>query len=268
MLDATNSYKKLKVEQQRIIDFAILVCYSVPNMKKTFVGIKKGVDNFELVVPDFFPLNTKEKYLEKSENYKSNLSKYLIVSSFSFFEAYIEDVCLELLSFHGGRDEFYSFIRNKIKNKVINQSNTLVELKKHINQHFNAKRKQKYEKIIAELNNEANFIFPSGHFSSYGFYFFADLFESGKFETEKIPDLLEFIFGIDLSEKINKLPEFEDWNLRETFDNCFQTRNKIAHEGRLNIGLKHTMDYIRYFRYIALKIDKHLVNNFFILENV
>ncbi len=59
MINHTQSYTLLKNEQQTIMDFAILICYAVPNLNKTINGIKKKVPNYglanpEVVEPEYF----------------------------------------------------------------------------------------------------------------------------------------------------------------------------------------------------------------------
>jgi hypothetical protein len=81
-----------------------------------------------------------------------------------------------------------------------------------------------------------------------------------------IPDIMEFGFGLNLSEKINKHPELEEKNLRETFDTMRDIRNLIGHGSANDVGLEKTMDLIRFLRHLALKFDSHLVKNFFVIE--
>ncbi|EJF54557.1 hypothetical protein SapgrDRAFT_2905 [Saprospira grandis DSM 2844] len=138
MLAHTESFKRLKTEQQSIIDFGILTLQAVNQLGKSFklyegAGTFDGIKNFDSVesiknekreeIPKnyFTIVNDKENFEKKlthkrfkklKKQHKFNLSKYMLISGFSFFEAYFMDVLEELIDFHGGHD-YYKRIKSR-----------------------------------------------------------------------------------------------------------------------------------------------------------
>jgi hypothetical protein len=72
---------------------------------------------------------------------------------------------------------------------------------------------------------------------------------------------------MDLSEKVNKHSDLKNKDLQQTFKILRDLRNDIAHGKSTSLSLDKTMDFIRFLRHLSKKIDKHLVEHFFILEN-
>lgn len=270
MLNHTKSFKILKIEQQKILDFSVLVCYAIPNLKKSIKGFKENIINYEsFVKPDYF-IDTfdinKVEYLTK--NYKKNLGKYLLLSAFSFFESYIKDVVLELIDFHGGVDIFTSRLHERHKDMLNNESIEINNYKRKLQEPAKKNKKEKYKKYIKKLNEQPNYRHPSELLATYGLKHFIENVTGVQFKSYFIPDLLEYAFCMNLSDKINTHPDLMDKNLRETFDIMRELRNNIGHGNTTDIGFEKVMDFIRFQRHLAVKIEEHLLNYFFILEDI
>lgn len=268
MIPSTDSFNRLKSEQQKILDFAVLVCHAVPNVKKTIKGHEKKVKHFSIPKPDYFKLTTNERLLELSKEYKENLAKYLIISSFSFFESYFKSVLKELLEFQGGIDKFADTISKKHKAIIAQNNNSAKKHKRKLQEPFRKKNYKKYEKHRKALMNHSEFKMPSELFSFFGVKHFFELVNSNSFRSAMIPDLLEKGLLMDLNDKVNKTSSLKDKNIKETFDTMRKLRNKISHGDKTDIDLQKTIDYIRFLKFLSIKIDKHLIENFFILENL
>ncbi len=85
------------------MNFAVLMCYAVPALKRDLKLISAGTLP-SLEAPDYF---TKDKSTpttlhDFAKNYKGNLASYLWLANFSFFEAFISDAIKEMVEFHGG----------------------------------------------------------------------------------------------------------------------------------------------------------------------
>ena len=115
MIKHTLAFKRLKTEQQNILDFTVLVCYAIPNLKKSIKGFKENVKNYEkLAKADYFIEEINLPKIEKLvQDYKGDLGKYTLLSAFSFFESYIKDVVNELIDFHGGQEIFIRTISQR-----------------------------------------------------------------------------------------------------------------------------------------------------------
>ena len=76
MIDCTEALKRLKREQQRILDFSILICHAIPNVKKTIKGFEQSIAHFSLPTPDYYNKEPEGRIKELSKHYKENLSKF------------------------------------------------------------------------------------------------------------------------------------------------------------------------------------------------
>lgn len=268
MINCTESLKILKTESQRILDFSVLICYAIPGLKKLIRGYKEKIEHFDKFhKPDYFKEKVDINRLSAvSNNYKSNLSKYILISAFSFFEAYIKNVIEELIEFHGGKEEMIKFSLQR-RNSHLNQTNLgIVKNKRKIQEPFKKKNWQKYQKYQSNLENENRFRFPSELISPIGMKYLIEIIQGKNFRSALIPEILEIGLGLDLTEKINKHEDIKDKDLKETFEIIRDWRNLIGHGTSGDLGLLKTMDMIRFLRYLAVKTDKHLIENFFILE--
>lgn len=269
MIASTNSFQRLKSEQQKILDFAVLICHAIPNVKKTIKGNEENIEYFSIPEPDYFNLVHQHKLKELSKHYKTNLSKYLIISSFSFFEAYFKSVLEELIDFQGGIDKFVETISNRHK-AIINQDadEELTKHKRKLQEPFKKKNIKQYELHGDKLLRNSAFTMPSELFSVLGIKYLFDLVSSDRFKSVMIPELLEKGLLLDLNEKINKSSSLKDKTLKETFESMRDLRNKVSHGDNPDVDFAKAMDYIRFLRFLSVKIDKHLIDNFFILENL
>ncbi len=153
------------------------------------------------------------------------------------------------------------------RNRHLNQTNTeIVKNKRKIQEPFKKKNWQKYQKHQSKLENENEYRFPSELISPIGMKYLLEIIQGKNFRSALIPEILEIGLGLDLSEKINKHEDINDKNLKETFEIIRDWRNSIGHGTAGELGLLKAMDMIRFLRYLAIKTDKHLIENFFILE--
>lgn len=268
MISNTEAFKRLKTEQQRIIDFSVLICYAVPNLKKSIKGYEEKVENYKtFITPEYFKEDTDIKRLKAiSRNYKENLGKYTLVSAFSFIEFYFRDVVKELIEFHGGKERFIENIQHRQKDIISNEDENIENKKRKLREPIKPSKWEKYKKQIDELEKNPKYRHPSELLAGFGLRYFAEIVLGINFKSVLIPDLCENAFGIDLSEKVNKHPDLVEKDLKETFDYARELRNQIGHGNSGDIGFNKVMDLIRFFRVFAVKIDKHLVKNFFVLE--
>jgi len=70
MIDHTQSYKRIKQEQQKIWDFAVLICHAVPALKKTIAGVEESVPLDSIPTSDYFTNRERRlKAIAKHYNY-------------------------------------------------------------------------------------------------------------------------------------------------------------------------------------------------------
>lgn len=266
MIISTESFNRLKKEQQSILDFTVLICHSIPNVKKTIAGETKSVPHFSIPKPDYFIKSPNSRILELSQNYKSDLAKYVLISAFSFFESYIKSVTKELFDFHGGKDLFIAKVIERQKGYFNLENEDRKNSIRKLQEPLKPVKWQKYKKHLKELEDDYEYRRPSELISPLGIKYLSDMTASGNFKSVFIPDILELGYSIDLSDKVNQHAHLKDKNLKDTFDYYRELRNSISHGDKVQVSIEKAMDLVRFLRHIAVKVDKHLVEYFFILE--
>ncbi len=234
------------------MDFAIVVSYAVPCLK---FSLKEMPSNEPpLFKPDHFdsrPVKT-EKVLHDTKTYKETLSRHIVLSSFSYFEAYFHDVLQEILEFHG--KDFLFNISSISTNtdddeKVEKARKKLSEYPKKSNLDCYKSNKAKMLKCGQAL--------PSSLLAQYGYKKLIELIEGNYIPAGKIPELSSNILQL----KFDRIEEEELYGYKEI-------RNKIAH-GRISDGSLYVAKAIEmnnFFRNLALKIDKHVLKYFLLVE--
>lgn len=257
MIGNTKSYSRLKTQAEELFNFAVVVCYAVPSLKAQVSVIKKGLAGPNLPRPDYFTgdKTPPEGVQQRAENYKHTLARYIVISSFSFFEAYIEDAIRELIDFHGGDEQFINTAEQSAKKFLSAMPASIEKHKRKLQEPIKPQKKLKYAKHSQELI-DAGYRFPSELLSSYGVRAIIQKLESLK--SADIPDLMMQGFHLNLDQKtIDRFHEIRG------------ARNDIAHgkiAKRKNLSLNDAMQMNSDLRDIAVKFDKHLVEHFFVIE--
>lgn len=269
MINHTKAYTILKISQQSTMNLLVLIGQAVPELGKNLRAIDQGVSfsHQDKLIPvklsnhDIFkhrPINT-NLVKGKTSEYKKDLAKLVLISSFSFFEVYFKDVSKELIEFHGGKEVFLKYSEDKLfarQNSQIKSSN-----KKNLQEKYESHRKEKYLKNISTIE-EQGYIFPYEKFSLFGFYKFAEIVSSDKpdFSAAQIPDLLKYIYGFNVdNEKKGKD------SIRTRFDNMRNKRNNVIHKGE-DIELNKALEYNNFLKEVSKQIDKHLIEHFFVIQ--
>jgi len=267
MVVNTKAFIRLKSQQSLLMNFAVLVCSSVPALKKSIKGLEENVANYErLPTADYFKGTKVSLLKEYVKYYKLNLSKHLILSAFSFYEAYKKSAIEELIEFHGGKENFLLLTERKAKATLDIDNDDIKKSRKKLNEYPKKGKNQKYSKHVKILEKRHDFRFPGELFASYGIKYFIEFTQGGNFTASAIPDVLEYAFHFDLMGKVNVHSDLKDKTLRETVEYLRTLRNQIAHGDNVSIGFEKCMDLIRFFRKLTSTFDKHLVANYFILE--
>lgn len=261
-MNKTNAFVKWQKNTQEIFDFSVVIHYAIPNLKQKIKLIEEGKAR-SLCRPDYYKSH-KEGYYS-SENlinslktrisgYKSHVSDYLLLSLFSYFEAFIVDVIKEFLEFHGGISTFQSFAIKKSKYSMNILCNDK-EIKKHKNKlkPTDAKNQPDRKHATRELKKTL-YRFPSDHFSAYGIFMLGKKVEDLK--ARDIPEVLINVLLIELTpEEIEK------------FHNIRNIRNNIAHGQPVNLNIKLVTEYNEVLMGVAKKVNNHICEFFKIYEN-
>jgi hypothetical protein len=248
----TQQYVRLRKQIQKTFDFAYVVCQSVPCLKLQMSLIKKDVIK-SLPAPDYFgKSNALDAISQQVKEYKSELCRHTILSSFSYFEAYVTDVVRALIDFHGGAEEFHARSVRNVRRIINNQSEKHIGAKRvlqknKINNNFNIQDATK----ILEMQN---YVFPSEMLYPLGVKFLSQ--KIGNLRASEIPSFVQDAFGMQISDL-----------LIEKFHEVREIRNKIAHGNSVELIIKDVAKMNSTLRDFALEIDKYLMANFFITES-
>ncbi len=252
MISHTKAFMVLKEQNQTLFDFSVLTCQSVPALK----GYMKAVDAKAVPkIPDADHFKGPPDFAQLRKfatTYKKTLGRLVFLSSFSYFEAYFKALIEEVLQFHGGQD---AFIESSVKRltahlaacdtpEVAKASAKLREYKKsHVI--------PSYRKQIKAIET-TEFRFPSELFATFG------LVQLGNYKDLKasqIPYVAKWGFGVPLSDK----EESEFSKLRDE-------RNGIAHGNVVEVNFTRGLEASRFLRELSVKLDKHVVKHFLVIE--
>ena len=154
----SNAYKKLKKQIQEAVELIVLTAHAVPALKGYIKAVEKGGAE-KIPDPDYFiKPDAHDRLLSLIPNYRKLLGKFILLSSFSFFEAYVIDVIIELLGFNNET----KFLANTLDKKDVES------ILKKLRENPKKGKLLKYEKLNKELV-EAGYRFPSKYINEYGF---------------------------------------------------------------------------------------------------
>jgi len=246
----SNAYAILRDKSQEFLDFVVLSCTAVPTLtKQIHVAGVGGIS------PDHFKGSPDAtQLLSYAAVYQESLARMIVITLFSYFEAYVKGLLIEIVNFHGGATTFQATADKRAKAFVANSSQTIIDSKRKLQEPAKAAKIGSYKKYSAILVEEG-FRFPSELLAPYGV---KNLIQKAKPKGSKafeIPELLRdalcFPFPVKDDARINSIRE---------------TRNKIAHGKVGPITLAEALTIGKDLRDIAAKVDKHAVEHFFVLE--
>jgi len=190
-------------------------------------------------------------YVENIENcavgYQSKLATYLYFSTFSYFEAFISDISIEII------DSFDKLDKTEyLKNHEPTQD--LINDKIKLDKKFDPRKKDRYLKFSSKLKAQGYYTPEEIMFSS-----LTDLFNSKitNLKANEIPEFLEktFLFNLTKDEK-------------ETFHSIRNNRNSIGHGDKgFTPNLTDVIKANKFFKRLSDRIDKHVIFYFFKLNN-
>ncbi|QDU29970.1 hypothetical protein ETAA8_50880 [Anatilimnocola aggregata] len=246
----TKSLERHKAAVQGAFDFAVTICYSIPQLSQHLAEVESG--KTALQQPHYFaPQNSTVFLKDNVVEFENRLSTYLLLSIFSFFESYIKSVVTEMLEFHGGADAFLALAEKRDRTLTgVSETADVLEAKKKLRKDVSSKyaKYQKYSKVL----RAHGYRFPSERLSSYGARMLIS--ELKKLKAAGIPDLLEH----GLSVRITSMEKTK-------FNDIKKCRNNAAHGTPTAIDLSYIRDANEFFRDWSFRIDSHLIEHFFVV---
>ena len=163
MIKHTDSYLRFRKQSQDMLNFVVTVCFAIPSLKEQIRLTRAGIAS--LPPPDYFKAISIEP--SRLVDYKLKLSRYIVLGSFSYFEAYVIDAITEMIEFHGGAEEFIKRTRKKNEEFISSADISTQEHIRKLQEPEKPGKKLKYLKHSKCLI-EAGYKFPSGLLAVYG----------------------------------------------------------------------------------------------------
>lgn len=251
----TKSFELLKGQIQSTLDFSVLCCQAVPALNAYMKAVDLGSAS-KLPDADHFKGDPNFEQLKGFiPEYRKNLGKLMFISSFSYFEAYFKALIEEVLNFHGGQDDFVELSLKK-QNQHMHYAEQEAPRKSanKLREYAKKGKELKYKKHTKELEH-TDFRFPSELFSTFGIMELGNNYKDLK--ASQIPHVACWCFGVELTEdEINRFSELRD------------LRNRVAHGKVLQIEFNEANSANQFLRNLAIKIDRHVVKHFLVIETI
>jgi hypothetical protein len=254
LISHSKCFRLLKEQNQTLFNFAALCCQAVPSLKGYIKAVEGGTakklpdaDHFK-GEPDFVKLRG------YASEYKRTLGRVVFLSAFSYFESYFKALIQEVLLFHGGHEAFLqsALRRHASHTDALNQPDiekSASKLREYKKDHFAGS----YRKHIKALE-QSDYRFPSELFSLFGI---VELSRYKDLKASEIPHVAKWCFGVELT---------EDEEL--DFSKYRDVRNEIAHGSLTELDFSKGLEASRFLRDLSIKIDKHVVKHFMVIEGM
>jgi hypothetical protein len=254
-LPNTEAYLRLREQAQGVFEFAVLTGHAVPALRHDISEIQSGART-GLESPDYFDWGTTtlDQLNESQHVYQERMANYLLLSSFSFFEAYIKDAVLEFLRFHGGSDRLIQLAARRDAQFIASQPKEKPGKVQKLRKPASTDGITKFtlRKLTEELRAQG-YRFPSDLLSAFGIRMLVR--QLSNFKASHIPMLLTEGLHMPLSAEVLK-----------EFDRVRVTRNAVAHGRPAPLTIKAVADMNSTLRDIAKTVEDHLIRHFFVQE--
>jgi hypothetical protein len=253
MINHSQAYAKLREEIQASMDFVLLCCHAIPALSGYIKAVDKGSVP-KLPDPHYFRLPTDQQRLKEiMPEYRKVLGRFLLLTSFSYFEAYIGNIFDEIFDFHKDSGGLLQIALKKRENSLKVIDPKIEHIVRKLRERPQKSKMLKYQKLSKSLDR-TGFRFPSDLFSFYGIIVLQERIKD--LRSVQIPDLIKTALGIDITEKE-----------KENYHRIRELRNGIAHGKVKEVDLIEGIQDMKFLRSLAQKIDRHVSKHFFIIEN-
>ncbi len=253
MIPHTQAYDRFRAEGIALYDYAVLLSFAVPclekEIKKISGAVKGKLPRSRYIKNDSI---TAEELLVRISNAGDTLGKEILLTTFSYFEAYVSEALKEMIDFHGGEKRLQDMCRKHLLSQDKSLSSRAIESRKKIQEYPKANLMPKYKKHNRVLIVEACPL-PSQRAAAYGWKALAEVAKN--FKAHKIPDVIFDGFLVPITD-----------TERSEFHTLRDKRNKIAHGKLHRYPVRIAITHGKFLRDLAVRIDKHIVENFLLIE--
>ncbi|HEX8211775.1 MAG TPA: hypothetical protein VF584_16490 [Longimicrobium sp.] len=251
MLRHSNAYVVWRSQSQQMLDFAVLVTTAAPQLAHALAAHELDSRAYLATNPSFRasrePYSTEKRTLKE---YPTVLGATLLLSIFSYFEAYFFSLIDEVLQFHGGEEGVERAIRKQFSPRARSpEADRALAL---LRMNHNPGRADQYRKHVAALRNEP-VLWPSQRLMLFGLR--QVVAQRKRWKSVHIPDLMADLLTYPVSQAEH-----------DRFHTIRDQRNGIAHGRVLGHDLRKAVDASNFFRELSLRLDTHVVENYLVIE--
>lgn len=227
----------------------------MPALNAYMKAVEKGSAQ-KIPNPDHFGQPGDHSRLKEiKENYKDSLGRFMLISSFSHFEAYVQDVVGEIFEFHGGSSALHALAKKRSRVEARSERLEKFPEIKPLSESRKPGKQGKYRKSISLLESKG-FVFPSQMTSAYGIQKLAEAISKNGFRASRICEIVFDGLGMP-----------HDVEMENNISRIRMIRNDIAHGRRREYHLSKSIDDLKLMRKYALKIDQHIIEYFLLIED-
>jgi hypothetical protein len=257
MAQHTEAYLTFKAESERLINLTVLFSHAVPVLKRV-LGSHQASALVQLKQPDNFPHDdtTGSELLVRAAGYEQDLAHVIVLSIFSYFEAYVRGALDEVYARQGGQQAFIALAEKRATRYWTSLPPAIAEAKhklQTVDKKGKAEKYKKYSRILVE----AGFSFPPDILSVYGARKLKEKLDARSpraLRAWEIPDLLTdaLLFNVTAAEKT-------------MFTDVRKLRNKVAHGSKPTLSVHAAIKKTSALRKWATRIDTHIGQHFLVL---
>lgn len=239
MIGHTNAFTRYKAQGEAMFNFVVVACDSMPSLRAQIEAIKADTTTAPLPSPDYFKGNTDtlDALLLRCVGYTKPLASYVLLSSFSYFEAYVSDTIGEMIQFHGDVEK----LERRSRTFITSTPPDVLAHKRKLQEPIKPAKLLKYRKHTKALVS-AGYQFPSNLLSSYGARILERKLDNLK--AFEIPDLLKEGLHMNLSRAtITRFTEIRSM------------RNTVAHGNPVVLELRTAMQASKDLHKLAAQVD-------------
>jgi hypothetical protein len=247
------AYLRFREQSERLVGFAVLVSYAVPELVNELSAPSPRPGAIRR--SDFYHKSSvcdPPGLLRTASTYEQELASYVLLSTFSFFEAFVSGAIEELIAFHGGGATFQKRAAKRLHERLTIDHKPLQGTIAKLRTTEKGNAKFRYITASQALASK-NFRFPGELLASYGIKSLIE--DVAKLKAVHIPDLLQAAFGVPLTRA-----EVEQ------FHNIREDRNKVAHGDAGALDMRKVTAMGLFLRKLAVKTADHLSEHFFVIE--
>jgi hypothetical protein len=247
------AYLKFKEQSEHLISFAVLVSYAVPELVNELKASSPRPGAIRR--SDFYHQSNvcnPSELLQSASTYEQELASYVLLSSFSFFEAFVSGAIEEFIAFHGGADRFQKRVAKRLHERLtIDHKPLQAEIAK-LRTPEKGSNLDRYRTVSKDLSTK-NFRFPGELLASHGIKSLVE--DLKRLKAVHIPDLLQSAFAVPITA-----------NEVEKFHKIREERNNVAHGNAGTLDMRKVTEMGLFLRKLAVKIADHLSEHFFVIE--